>query len=307
MTRRCLLWGSGKAFQDYYHTIKYYELLEKIIVCGVTSDDSLRSKIGDYRLIEKGDIKDEDYDVVVIMSTTKTIIKSIIKEAVSIGIDSYKIVPCQVMSLIGFDFDKYREIRKNPPTIFAPNCWGGVTYNKLCLRFDSPFINMFVRPDDYIKFLANPKHYLGCELQFREMQWENILKRDFPVAECDDILLNFNHYVSFDDANDAWKRRKERINWNNLFVMFYDEDMERVMRFCEMPYEKKVCFVPYQFNSSCVLPIEYRINEKMREVPFWEIVNGMANGKWLYYDVFNLLLYNKFVSIAEFRSENIKL
>lgn len=296
---RCLLWGSGSAFRDNYQTIKYFESSDIIQVYGVTSNAPIYSEIGGYKFVSKDMLDASSFDVVIVMSYSKGVIDEICNEATVLGVNPWNIIPCSVIRQIGFDFDKYREIKKNPPTIFAPNCWGGITYHKLALRFDSPFINMYENHDDYLKFLLNPKHYLSCELQFKKMMFEENLKRDFPVAMCDDILLFFNHYTSFDEANDSWNKRKQRINWNNLFVMFYDEDLSRVERFCSLPYQKKICFVPFETKLKNVLSVKYRVNELMEKKPFWEIVNGMASGTWLYYDVFDLLLYGRITYAAK--------
>jgi len=48
-----------------------------------------------------------------------------------------------------------------------------------------------------------------------------------------------------------------------------------------------------------VLSVKYRVNEDMEKKPFWEIVNGMASGTWLYYDVFDLLLYGRITYAAK--------
>ena len=80
------------------------------------------------------------------------------------------------MQLYGFDFEKYEKIQSNIPTIFAPNCWGGVIFHSMNLKFNSPFINMFELPEDYIKFLKNPKHYLQSDLKFIEMRYEPVFR-----------------------------------------------------------------------------------------------------------------------------------
>lgn len=47
---------------------------------------------------------------------------------------------------------------------------------------------------------------------------------DFPVARIDDITLYFLHYSNNDEAREAWERRKERINYDNLYLIVYDKD-----------------------------------------------------------------------------------
>ena len=80
---------------------------------------------------------------------------------------------------------------------------------------------MFVYPEDYLKLLSNLRHYLNFDLRYYETKIDKVLKKEFPVAACDDVKLNFNHYSSFEEANENWTKRKERINLENLFVMFF--------------------------------------------------------------------------------------
>ncbi len=295
----CLLWGTFIAFGDYYQIIKYYELSGSIVVRGITSSVTMYRELGGYEFIPADQINSYSFDIVIAMSNSSESVNEICSEASNYGIEYWNVIPCSVMRLIGFDFDKYRELRKHPPSIFAPNCWGGNMYHRLGLRFESPFINMFEDHDDYLKILSDPKHYMSCELQFKEMIYEENLKRDYPVAVCDDVLLYFNHATSFDEANADWIRRRDRIDWDNLFVMFYDEDPKRVERFCDLQYKRKVCFVPFGSDRKDVISVNYRVNKNMEEMPFFKIVNGMANGRWPYYDVFDLLLYNRFTPVAE--------
>ena len=35
---------------------------------------------------------------------------------------------------------------------------------------------------------------IECELKYRETRWDGNINRYYPVAECDDIFLHFNHY-----------------------------------------------------------------------------------------------------------------
>ncbi len=301
MSLRCLLWGSGTTFYQYYHTIRSYESLGEILVCGVTSNDPIYSEIGGYSFIRKNEINNNDFDIVIVMSINDSVIADIRNEAISMGIPERMIIPCKVMSMLDFDLTKYLMLKENPITIFAPNCWGGLTYNRLGFRFDSPLINMFEDHGDYLKFLENPKQYLEYDLNLREMRWEGNLKREYPIVECGDILLHFNHYISFEEAQRCWNKRKERIHWNNIFVMLYDENPHRVEIFMNLPYKRKICFVPYYSDKQGVVSVEYKENNIVGELPFWKIVNGMASGKWHYYDALSLLLDGEVKLIAKFR------
>lgn len=296
---RCLLWGFGDSINDNYTTIKYFEYSGQLQIYGITSNTPIFRDLGGYRYISKDDIDISSFDIVLVMAYSRKAIDEISDEAIQLGVPFWNIIPCTVIGKIGFDFDKYRQIKKNPPTIFAPNCWGGITYHQLGLRFDSPFINMYESHDDYLKILADPKHYLACELQFKEMNYDPNLKIDFPVTACDDVLLYFNHYKSFDEANYYWNKRKQRINWDNIFAMYYDEDPARIKKFCDLPYERKICFVPFASELDHVLPVKYRVNEDMEKIPFWKVIIGIANGRYPIYNVLDLLLYGKITPISK--------
>ena len=43
------------------------------------------------------------------------------------------------------------KLKNNDFTIISSECAGGVIYHDLGLRFDSPTINLWFKPDDYLK------------------------------------------------------------------------------------------------------------------------------------------------------------
>lgn len=193
---------------------------------------------------------------------------------------------------------KLKELKAHTPTIFAPNCWGGITYNHLDLEFRSPLINMHEPHEEYLKFLANPRYYMDQDLVLKEKYIDHTMTKPFPVVWLGDITLWMNHYDNFRTAREAWERRRERIDWDNLFVMFFDEDPKLVETFLSLPYEKKVCFVPWETDRPGCIPVPYRKQEKLQKYPFWEIVNNLALGAFELYDDVELLHDCKFVKIG---------
>jgi len=69
----------------------------------------------------------------------------------------------------------------------------------------------------------------------------------YPVAQIDDVEVRFVHYKTHAECIDTWKRRTERIDWNNLFVIATDHDgMKRrdlLERFDKLPYKNKIMFL----------------------------------------------------------------
>ena len=215
---------------------------------------------------------------------------TICKEIHEMGYEDKRIIPYRVMGLVGFGFEKYLKLREFPPTIFSPNCWGGITYNTLGLPFNSPFINMFLDHEDYIKFLKNPEYYMNKKLAFIEMRHNEDIDIMYPVIELGDITLFFNHYASYEEAVVKWNKRKERIDWNNIFAMSYDEDMKYIDEFSTLPYKKKVFFGGAENEDiKCLIPMACSSEERDNE-PFYNFVNRCGRGEVVYYDVFDLLL-----------------
>lgn len=294
---KCIVWGTGKEFNNQLHLIQYYELKGQIQVVGVTSKDSYYKSILSYDFIEKKDILKHDFDYLILASGKKN---NIVKmEAKEMGIAEDIIVPIGVMSFPNFDFDKYQKIKNNIPSIFTPNCWGGLLYHSLALPFESPFINMFERHDDYLSFLKNPRYYIEEQMVFDRIEYDDYLKRSYPVGKCGDIIFHFNHYDTFEEALECWDKRKARINWDNILAMFFDEEEERINDFLSLPYKRKICFTPFNINHDDVVSVDYR--KKCPDKPFWQIVNDTATGASILFDIFELILNNKIVPLSNIK------
>lgn len=118
-------------------------------------------------------------------------------------------------------------------TIFSQNCIGGVFYHDMQCRFLSPTINLYMKPNDFLKFVNNYSYYLSLT---PEMKTENC-----PVGILEDIRLIFLHYSSCEEALAKWETRKKRINPGKIFVICCDRDgfsPENYTDFKKLPYDK---------------------------------------------------------------------
>lgn len=123
-------------------------------------------------------------------------------------------------------------------SIISSDCTGGVLSHDLNLQFLSPTINMFFSAQDFIKFLNNIRAYLQYE--FVDITTEN---DSWPVAKVGDIYLQLVHYKSVLDAQQAWDRRKERINWNKICVIMNDRNgctEKELIEFEKLNYKNKI-------------------------------------------------------------------
>lgn len=121
-------------------------------------------------------------------------------------------------------------------SIISSNCIGGVLSHDYKLKFMSPTVNLFMLPNDYIKFVKNIRHYIQCDVT--EITNTNA---PYPLGKLDDITLFFVHYPSFEFARAKWNERKQRIHFENLFLVFTDQNgcsEENVKEFSKFPYPK---------------------------------------------------------------------
>lgn len=133
-----------------------------------------------------------------------------------------------------------KRLKNHDFSLLANNCNGGFILHDLGMRFNSPFVNLWMRPDEYIKMLSDLKGYLSEELSF--IKEDNI---DYPVGFLRDARIYFEHYNSEKEAKEKWDERKKRLNYDNLFVLLVDKDgcnNSDLKQFERLPYRNKVIF-----------------------------------------------------------------
>lgn len=62
-------------------------------------------------------------------------------------------------------------------SVFSSNCTGSLYLHEHHLRFNSPFVNLWVRPAEYIKLLLDLDRYLNSKMVF--VHDENV---NYPVG-----------------------------------------------------------------------------------------------------------------------------
>lgn len=287
---KCIVYGVGKDYNQYINSLRFYEQLQTIKILGVSSKQQIYEKVDGYDFISKEQLLCLDYDLIVI--TSARFFMEIRKDLIELGIDEEKLMPAHVFTHPELDLDKYLQLKKSKPSIFAIHCWGGVTYCGLGLKFLSPFINMWEEAEDYLKILQNPQEYLKHPVEFLEYAYDPLGKKEYPVGRLNDVKLHFNHYASYEKAVQKWDERKKRINWNNLFIMMYTEEKEVAKKFMDLPYKNKVCFVPFETKEESLFFIDYRNYPELENMGFARLVNQIAKGAYQYYDVIELLMGN---------------
>ena len=130
------------------------------------------------------------------------------------------------------------------PSIISSNCIGGIIYHDLGLEFKSPTINLFFFDEDFILFLENLENFLKVvptEIKIKGY--------DYPIGQLKynnfKVKLFFMHYKTFDEARKKWEMRKDKININNLFIIWEvplksGPSNELLNRFLNIKFKNKV-------------------------------------------------------------------
>lgn len=132
-----------------------------------------------------------------------------------------------------------KKLRNRDFSLICNNCTGGVLLHILGMQFNSPFVNLWIEPDDYMIMLKNFKEYMDEKLTFIETEL------DYPVALLKDVKIYFQHYSDKDEAERKWNERVSRINYDNLFILFICRDgytKKNLEEFDDLPFQNKIAF-----------------------------------------------------------------
>lgn len=137
-------------------------------------------------------------------------------------------------------------------TIISNNCWAGSVYRRYGLPYLSPTAGLYFFADDFVRFASALRHYTSAPLEFinaAESRHADQLaakgEMGKMVGRADDVEIVFLHYPTKEEAFEKWRRRCNRINWNNLFIKFSEmngcteTDLEA---FDAISFKNKICF-----------------------------------------------------------------
>lgn len=167
------------------------------------------------------------------------------------------------------------------PTIIASNCIGGFIAHDLKLRFNSPFVNLYLMPQDFINYLGNIDFYQHQELVFIQTE------KKYPVGKLADIEIHFMHYHSEQEAREKWQQRTARMDLNNLFIIMTDRDgcsYDNLREFDRLPFENKVVFTHKDYPD---IQSAFKISGFEQQQMVGDLFEYEAFGGKRYYDQFD--------------------
>lgn len=285
---KIIIWGLGRKYNRYVGTLQSMEKADQIEIVGVTCRDVPDLLcIDGWEIIQCNNIYTIEFDYIIVMSDNFFVdILTYIKDQ---GISEERVLSYKCLNFHPISLDKYIQIKNSKITIFSNNCWGGILYSSLGLECLSPFKNLFIQDEDYLKFLEEPNLYINCELESLYYETDVNSGKKYPVM-CfgnSDIKLHFNHSDTFEQAQEGWNRRKQRINWENLLIEMYTEDSNTAERFLHyIQYEKKLLFVPEKIDIDGAIKLPLYPGQKK----FYEAVNRSVSDSGYMYNLLDLML-----------------
>lgn len=194
-------------------------------------------------------------------------------------------------------------------TIISNDCWGGMAYEELAMRYDTPFVGLFVVIEDYMRLLRRPQFYCEAKMEFATQSrrqeinsWREAIRKPYPIGVLNgDVEVHFVHYASRDEAETKWMRRARRIHWENLLVKvcWHDDDrMEDWLReFDGMAYAKKISLVP---NESPDLRHAVRLRDYTTDgsAQYWSSHRHFDVAAWLNRGVVQRTIWTQFLGAS---------
>lgn len=288
MKYKVVVWGTGAVYNKHVNLLKYYELKNEIEIIAITSKDlsvKVRSLDG-FTAIEPKKLKQLKYDYLLIMNDV--FYNEIRETAMKMGVKAEKILHYKILEIPHLVFEQYIKLKESRISIISNNCWGGTVYNTLGLECISPFKNLFLEDDSYLRMLNDLQYYIQCEPTFGGKAIDIHSGKKYPILKLDDVLVHCNHDDDYESAIQNWNRRLKKINMDNLFIEMYTDKKESAEKFIQLNrFTKKVCFVPFECTQKCLCHLDLY----SEQTEFWEtVLSNAAIGKnGLAYNIIDLL------------------
>lgn len=180
-------------------------------------------------------------------------------------------------------------------TVLCSNCVGGVLYNKLGERFDSPTINISINNKQFCYFAANLDYYLSQQFERTydtpDGVTAGLLKGNDTLP---DIRVEFVHFATYESGVEKWEERKKRIHRDNLYLMMYDTDgvtLDDIKMLDDFKCNGKVIFTP---NKSLCSKVDWAFYIKA------ENISTTIPNYYLLRNVFSLTLIDRKFDFVSF-------
>lgn len=163
------------------------------------------------------------------------------------------------LSRIGFERLSFacahHVLKRTSFTIVSNNCWGAHVYRALGRPYTTPFVGLFIPPEDYLQLVPDVPSVVHANIAFIPSSRHRAVEEfraernaNYPIGLLDGrIELHFMHYQSPEEALAKWRRRAERADWasKSVFIKFCDHDGatgKQIREFDNLTGLSRVCF-----------------------------------------------------------------
>ncbi|MBQ7630413.1 MAG: DUF1919 domain-containing protein [Selenomonadaceae bacterium] len=244
--------------------------------------------------IDKNTLRSIDYDIVLVTEIDNSF-GLVLEEARRLNLDTNKFILDRTCAH-GFSLELYQKLKKSKLSIISMNGFGAL----IGKTFGLPNVgmNFSFSEENFLKFLRNPFGYLNSEL--------NLVRIDSSIKILlKDIELKIN-YGDINSALDAWENWGKNFNPFNSLVVMYTEKPKILAEFDNLPYAKKICFVPFETDLESGFYIKpYYVGGRSFETA----VNKIAMNQIVCFNIWDILLKAKKTPInlhSKSRNKEIK-
>lgn len=206
---------------------------------------------------------------------------------------------CYIRRLLRYFYRK--RLKNRDFSLITNNCIGGIIYHDMHIRFLSPTINLYIDNEEFIRFCTYLDEYLSLAVE------ECIsIQKPFPVGVLHgshgDVHIYFMHYDSFEQAVAKWNERKERMNFDNLYIIMEAQrcTSDILAKFNDIPYANKVVLTDGVQDVTNSFPIKGNFYGDS----YWsgKLIEHPSMGLYRYMEQFD---YVKFINKGKIRKRYV--
>lgn len=210
------------------------------------------------------------------------------------------VIYSEILYTPGFDFKRYIELRETGVSILSNNCWGGLAYHYLGIPIRTPFINMWMLPDDYFRLVNNLEYYLNQKLTIVGSSYDKGRRRWYPVVALGDVKMHWNHCFNkkhLEKSVEQFIRRSKRVDYDRLLAFVYFEGAGLAEKYANefeaIPINNKIGISHDYSGKNIYLAMDYNKDKGLYGNDFFKYVNGTVRRDYYSiikpFDMFKLL------------------
>lgn len=128
-------------------------------------------------------------------------------------------------------------------SIISQNCIGGIMSHDLGQRFNSPTVNLYFSSEDFVIFLENLRCFIDSGNLIMVQSDKRYPKAELSLHNGPKVSLYFPHDNNEEVILTNWRKRAERLDYDNLFIIATDRDgltEDLLNRYAHLPYKNLV-------------------------------------------------------------------